>query len=143
MSTNTELRESIIKLDSDNMQRPGGTAMNRQAFARFQEQLEVYNASKQDVAKIEESISQLKQTEESLRRQHSSILQQLRKEEEKAGISGFQDVHEKLYQTSKETDSLNKLKSQALDEISDMVQKIASSLEAKKQHLEPKVRMYV
>ena len=119
------------------MQRPCGIiSMNRRSFAQFQEQLEVYNSSKQDVAMFEESISHLKQTEESLRRQHNSILRQFQKEEQKAGISGFQDVNDKLHQTSKETDSLNKLKSQTLDKISDIVQRAGAM---KKQDLVPKV----
>ena len=68
------------------------------------------------------------------------ILDQCRKEEERGGVTGFQDIHEQLISVSKETSSMNELTSQMVDEISEMSQKIVRTLDEKEQELEPKVR---
>jgi seryl-tRNA synthetase len=68
------------------------------------------------------------------------ILDQCRKEEERGGVAGFQDIHEQLISVSKETLSMNELTSQMVDEISEMSQKIVRTLDEKEQELELKVR---
>ena len=144
-STNTEIRESIYTLNNGNEapQRSDGTTVDRQEVIKIQDelkhQLKVYDDSQQEIDKLREDISKLKSTEGELKDQHNAILEQYHEDEEKAGVVGFRDVNEQLEQTSKQTVSLNELKSQTLDEISSMVQQIAHTLEEKKQELEPKV----
>ena len=84
--------------------------------------VDVYTAAKQELAPIEESIAELKKTEEELTR----VSQSLRDEDQ-------------LQETSAKTASVNEIKSKTLDEISAMVQAISQKLNEKKQDLEPKV----
>ena len=101
---------------------------------------EVCETSKQEIAKIQESISELRETENALKTRHLGLLEQCRKEEERGGVTGFRDIHEQLIVASMETSSMNALMSQTVEEMSDMSQKIALTLDGKKQELEPKVR---
>ena len=124
-------------------QRSDGTTVDRQEVIKIQDELKhqwkVYDDSPQEIDKLRKDISKLKSTEGELKDQHNAILDQYHEDEEKAGVVGFRDVNEQLEQTSKQTVSLNELKSQTLDEISSMIQQIAHTLEEKKQELEPKV----
>ncbi len=101
--------------------------------------MEVCEASEQQIAKIQESIAELRQTENALKNQHLDLLDQCRKEEERGGVAGFQDIHEQLIAASKQTSSMNELTSQMVDEMSEILQKIARTLLGKKQELQPKV----
>ena len=131
VSTDNELRGSVSLLDVAN-------------FVTLQESVRlntgICEASKQEIANIQESIAELRQTDNALKNQHLDILDQCRKEEERGGVAGFQDIHEQLISVSKETSSMNELTSQMVDEISEMSQKIVRTLDEKEQELEPKVR---
>ena len=104
-------------------------------------QSEAYVASKQEIANIEESVAQLKQTEMTLKEQHLNLAEQCRKEEERVGILGFYDMNEQLIAASKETSNMNELTLQAVDEMSAVSEKIVRMIDGNKQDLEPKVRM--
>lgn len=142
-STNNELCDSIRALAGDKIQRLDGTSLHRHEVFEFQEklskELKVYKESKQEIAELEQKITELKNNENGLKQQRMSLMEHFQEEEKVAGVAGFRDVNEKLEETSKQTASLNELKSQTLDEISTMVQTIADTLEDKKQELEPKV----
>ena len=72
-----------------------------------------------------------------MKRKHLNLKEHFQKEEERAGVAGFRDINDKLEQTGKQTALLNDKKEKTLDEISDMVNKIAQTMEGKKQELEP------
>ncbi len=139
VTTNNELRESTSLLD-----REIHRSYNVTNFVTLQEsvrlKMEVCEASEQEIAKIQEIIAELRQTENALKNQHLDLLDQCRKEEERGGVTGFQDIHEQLIAVSKETSSMNELTSQMVDEMSEMSQKIVRTLDGKKQELELKVR---
>jgi DNA repair exonuclease SbcCD ATPase subunit len=136
VSTDNELRESVSLLDGDKeIHRSYDVAQESVRLSTG-----VCEASKQEIANIQESIAELRQTENALKKQHLDILDQCRKEEERGGVAGFQDIHEQLISVSKETSSMNELTSQMVDEISEMSQKIVRTLDEKEQELEPKVR---
>ncbi|KAL7554039.1 hypothetical protein ACHAWF_017406 [Thalassiosira exigua] len=140
-STNEELRDSIKGLDGGDG--PDGTTLSRDEFAEFQEhlarKLERYDDSKEEIAKAKERILELKHAKKAIEIQRRNLHDRFREEEERAGVQGFRDASNKLEHTSKQTASLNELKSQTLDDISTVVQRIANTLEEKKQELEPKV----
>eukprot|EP00578_Thalassiosira_sp_NH16_P012391 CAMPEP_0181124452 /NCGR_PEP_ID=MMETSP1071-20121207/26491_1 /TAXON_ID=35127 /ORGANISM="Thalassiosira sp., Strain NH16" /LENGTH=635 /DNA_ID=CAMNT_0023209763 /DNA_START=418 /DNA_END=2325 /DNA_ORIENTATION=+ len=137
MSTNQELCESIDMLGAD------GECMNINELAAMEEKLnrkiEAHAALKLEMTEIEKGISELKQTEEVLKRQRYSHLEHVQDEEKRAGVAGFQDINQRLQHTSLQTASVNEIKSKCLDEISTMVQTIAHTLESKRQELEPKI----
>lgn len=142
ISTNDELRDSLNSMNSNGIQLDG---VRMDEFVELQKnlimQLEVSDDSKHDIAKMQESIDELKQTDDALNIKHANVVEHFQQEEERAGVAGFQDVNNQLQRTSSQTASLNELKSQAVADISAMVQKIAATLEGKKEELEPKVNM--
>ena len=143
LSTNKELRDLIHALDGDGIQRPDGTFMNRCEFVEFKEGVDsswkASIASKQEIARVWDNISELKRAEASLRSEVLDLRARFEEEEEKAGVAGFRVANEQLERTGKQTANANKLKSRTLDDISAMVQNIARTLEEKKEDLEPKV----
>lgn len=98
-------------------------------------------ASKQEIANIEESVAQLKQTETTLKEQHLILVEQCQEEEERVGVLGFYDMNEQLIAASKETSNMNELTLQAVEEMSVVSDKIVRMVDGKKQDLEPKIRV--
>jgi len=143
LSTKRELRDSIHALEGDGIQRPDGTSMKIHEFAEFKEHVDsswkTSIVSKQEIAKVQDDILKLKQTEETLKINYQDLQAHFQHEEERAGVAGFQDINAQLEERGKQTTSLNELKSQALDDISAMVETIAHTLQGKKEELEPKV----
>eukprot|EP00804_Cyclotella_cryptica_P017906 CCRYP_001277-RA/>CCRYP_001277-RA protein AED:0.02 eAED:0.02 QI:30/1/1/1/1/1/3/119/640 len=110
-----------------------------QFLAEFRRQTVLYENAKQEIAAMQETNQELMQTEQSLKRQHHDLDASQKLREEKADAVGFRDVHSQLEQTCKDTVALNDLKSQTLDEISKVIQKIVFALERRRKELEPKV----
>lgn len=142
ISTNHEHRESVAYQDGD-----GGKvhrSIEGSAFVILHENVRkntgICEMVAKDISAIQESISDLRQTQNALKNQHLCLLEQCRKEEERGGVTGYHDVHEHLVATSKETSSVNELVSQTLGEISQMSQKITTTIDRKKHELERKVR---
>ena len=140
ISTNNGLRDAIQETGSDDTQRPDGTYMSEDEFALFQEtvkrKLYMYHASKEEILRMQDEMVELKRSEEELKAQHSNLKDRFLQEEKRLGVTGFRDASERLEETGKQTASLNDLKTQTLDEISAMAEKIA----ARRPELEPKVR---
>jgi hypothetical protein len=95
----------------------------------------MYEKAKREIEGMEEMNSEL----QIKKRQLIDLDASLKLQEEKSGFAGFRDVIDRLEQTSKDTVTLNELKSQTLEEISVTIQKIALLLEGKRKELEPKV----
>lgn len=104
VSTNNELCESITLLDGD---REIHRLYDESNFVKLWESVrlnaEVCETSKQEITRIQESISELRETENALKNQHFGLLEQCRKEEERGGVTGFRDIHEQLIVASMET----------------------------------------
>lgn len=145
VSTNQRIRTSIEQLDKTlvDIRRPDGTSMSQHEYKKFQDDLGVkrenYEKLKNEIDSLEKELLVLENTEKILKSRHHNLEEFLNKQEEQAGILGFKDTHKQLEDASKQTTLLNALKSQTLEEISEMVQKIALSLDQKKKLLQPKV----
>eukprot|EP00970_Alexandrium_tamarense_P003363 scaffold529_cov196-Alexandrium_tamarense.AAC.59 len=146
ISANNKLHKSIAELEdqTQEVKRPGGSAMTKREFEQFQHDLAenttLCDEAKQDIITMQNDIEYLTKEEATLKNQHYNLEEFLRQREEVAGVADFADVLGHLEATGKQTAVLNDLKAQTLEEISNMVQKIAFTLEEKKKDLEPKVQ---
>ena len=140
--TNHELCESVAYPDGD--EEKVHRANDVSAFMILQENVrkntEICETTKRDISAIRESISDLRQAEDALKSQHLRLLEHCRIEEERGGVTGFQDVHEHLVATSKETSSMNELLSRTLEDMSEMSHNITTTIDRKKHELERKMR---
>jgi hypothetical protein len=138
IESKTLLKEMLI---SANKEIRGDDASNILALQQsVRVQTEACVASKQEIANIEESVAQLKQTETTLKDQHLNLVEQCRKEEERVGVLGFYDMNEQLIAASKDTSNMNDLTLQAGEEMSAVSEKIVRFIDGNKPDLEPKVR---
>lgn len=146
VSKNNELSDVIKSLDDEAMaQRPDGICVSRKDVTELQETInkkrEVCDKVKLEILTIQASLSELQKTENTIRLQQSEMLSHHHTKERIAGVAKFTGINDKLVATSKETASLNEMKARTLEDISVMVQEIASKLEVKQHELRPKVRL--
>ena len=145
ISKNDELSRVIRSLDGDAMiQLSDGNILSSSDVAELQERINVNRKIcdnfKREVKETQKSLSDLYRTEDAIKNQQLGIVTHHQKEERIAGVTKFHDINNKLVATSKETASLNVLKTKTLEDISAMVQEISHKLEGKQHELKPKVR---
>ena len=148
MSKNDELSDFIKSMDGEvRIQQLGGRCVSSNDVAVLREEIiknrEVCDNFKLEIMAMEASLSELQKTEHAIKRQQHEILSHHQKEERIAGVTEFNDISNKLVATSKETVSLNTLKAKTLEDISNVVQEIAQTLEMKQHELKPKVSLAV
>lgn len=148
MSKNDELSDFIKSMDGEErIQQLGGRCVSSNDVAVLREEIiknrEVCDNFKLEIMAMEASLSELQKTEHAIKRQQHEILSHHQKEERIAGVTEFNDISNKLVATSKETVSLNTLKAKTLEDISNVVQEIAQTLEMKQHELKPKVSLMV
>lgn len=117
-----------------------GTEMNFEGLqSSLQEKIQLYETRKEEISALQQHLVELEGKKEDLAKRLNIVEQTLKQEEEKCEITGYREVSKQLGNTFQETCILNERKSDTLDEMSALVEKIAVTLDGKKETLEPMV----
>lgn len=100
----------------------------------------VEEEKQREISFLTEENSGLDKTIATLNERHENLDDQLRKEEEKAGVNGYHDAQEQLKRVEKDSGEVNKVKGETLQEISEIVSEMTEILKNEREKLHPMVR---
>ena len=123
---------------------PNGRQMTREEFkedgAQLREKSNSYKVAKATLASLRAESVVLHRTEQILKGRDRNLEEFLNQQEAKAGVTGYRDAQSKLEAASEQTASVDDMKGQTLDEISEIVKTINQNLEEKKTKLKPLIK---
>ncbi|XP_035693402.1 intraflagellar transport protein 81 homolog isoform X1 [Branchiostoma floridae] len=122
----------------------GGEVLKGDEFKRYVNKLRgkstVYKKKRQELAELRAEYGVLSRTEEILRQRDENAQRALEGLEAKKGVSGYHDTQEELEKVSTIKSELDEMKGKTLDDISDMVLKLTSTISEKKSALAPVIK---
>ena len=104
-------------------------------------QTKQYGEAKREIDSLQQTRAELSKKEQRLLEELNKLEGTMEEQEKIADVVGFRDVNAELEQTSKDTMSINELKTQTLTDMSSTVQKIVLLLESRQEELEPKIQL--
>ncbi|XP_071499018.1 intraflagellar transport protein 81 homolog [Diadema antillarum] len=99
-----------------------------------------YKKKRQELAELRAELGVLSRTEEILKQRDEQIQQRLAKLEAKKGVSGYHDTQEELEKVSTIKSELDEVKGRTLEDMSELVRKLNTSIAAKKADLAPIIK---
>ncbi len=133
---------SDIEIDLPDGTRIVGGAEGKKFLDLCYEKCQLQDEVQNKISKLQSENQVLAGTLNALYRRHSNIEEFLKKQEEKAGVKGYRETHEKILDTEKRAEEVNRLKGETLQEVSDMVTEMTSRLKRDRKKLQPMVSMY-
>uniref|UniRef100_A0AAZ3QCV1 IFT81 calponin homology domain-containing protein n=1 Tax=Oncorhynchus tshawytscha TaxID=74940 RepID=A0AAZ3QCV1_ONCTS len=146
-----EAREELAALDRELNQKnsqardqDGDEVIRGDEFKRFVGKLRskgtVFKKKRQEITELRAEYGVLQRTEEILKQRHEVGQQQLQSMEAQKGISGYSDTQEELERVSAIKSELDEMKGRSLDDMSEMVKKLNSTIVEKKSALAPIIK---
>ncbi|XP_064822181.1 intraflagellar transport protein 81 homolog [Oncorhynchus masou masou] len=146
-----EAREELAALDRELNQKnslardqDGDEVIQGDEFKRFVGKLRskgtVFKKKRQEITELRAEYGVLQRTEEILKQRHEVGQQQLQSMEAQKGISGYSDTQEELERVSAIKSELDEMKGRSLDDMSEMVKKLNSTIVEKKSALAPIIK---
>ncbi|XP_029573249.1 intraflagellar transport protein 81 homolog [Salmo trutta] len=146
-----EAREELAALDRELNQKnsqardqDGDEVIRGDEFKRFVGKLRskgtVFKKKRQEITELRAEYGVLQRTEEILKQRHEVAQQQLQSMEAQKGISGYSDTQEELERVSAIKSELDEMKGRSLDDMSEMVKKLNSTIVEKKSALAPIIK---
>ncbi|XP_020326051.1 intraflagellar transport protein 81 homolog [Oncorhynchus kisutch] len=146
-----EAREEQAALDRELNQKnsqardqDGDEVIRGDEFKRFVGKLRskgtVFKKKRQEITELRAEYGVLQRTEEILKQRHEVGQQQLQSMEAQKGISGYSDTQEELERVSAIKSELDEMKGRSLDDMSEMVKKLNSTIVEKKSALAPIIK---
>ncbi|NXS92614.1 IFT81 protein, partial [Jacana jacana] len=99
-----------------------------------------YKKKRLEIAEITAEFGILQRTEELLKQRHEALQQQLQSIEDKKGISGYSYTQEELERVSAVKSEMDEMKGRTLDNMSEMVKKLNTTVAEKKASLAPVIK---
>ncbi|XP_073532399.1 intraflagellar transport protein 81 homolog isoform X1 [Phyllobates terribilis] len=138
------LEREITQKSSQSRDTDGSEMLRGDEFKRYVSKLRgkslIFKKKRQELAELTAEYGVLQRTEQILKQRHDSMQQQLQTIEEKRGISGYTDTQEELERVSALKSEVDEMKGRTLDDMSNMVKKLNSMIEAKKSALAPVIK---
>uniref|UniRef100_A0A7S3CYY0 IFT81 calponin homology domain-containing protein n=1 Tax=Palpitomonas bilix TaxID=652834 RepID=A0A7S3CYY0_9EUKA len=100
----------------------------------------VYKQKKAELGELKSEWGVLQQTLQILQSRHSDLKNFMDEMEKKKGITGYTNTNQKIVEVSKGKAQLDEMKGKALEEVSYIVQAIASEIKEKKAKLAPQIK---
>ncbi|KAL0979540.1 hypothetical protein UPYG_G00186350 [Umbra pygmaea] len=146
-----QAREELAALERDLSQKnsqardlDGDQVIRGDEFKRFVGKLRskgtVFKKKRQEIAELRAEYGVLQRTEEILKQRHDIGQKQLQSMETQKGISGYSDTQEELERVSAIKSELDEMKGRSLDDMSEMVKKLNSTIVEKKSALAPIIK---
>uniref|UniRef100_A0A4W5N6P0 Intraflagellar transport protein 81 homolog n=1 Tax=Hucho hucho TaxID=62062 RepID=A0A4W5N6P0_9TELE len=146
-----EAREELAALDRELNQKnsqardqDGDEVIRGDELKRFVGKLRskgtVFKKKRQEITELRAEYGVLQRTEEILKQRHEVGQQQLQSMEAQKGISGYSDTQEELERVSAIKSELDEMKGRSLDDMSEMVKKLNSTIVEKKSALAPIIK---
>ncbi|XP_041482844.1 intraflagellar transport protein 81 homolog [Lytechinus variegatus] len=133
----TEKRESAKNLE-------GEEVLKGDEFKRYVNKLRGkstdYKRKRQELAELRAELGVLSRTEEILKQRDEQIQHRLSKLEAKKGVAGYHDTQEELEKVSTIKSELDDVKGRTLEDMSQLVQKLNTSIASKKANLAPIIK---
>ena len=105
----------------------------------YRENNKLYNETKQRLTNLQSESEVLQRTEQELQQRFQSIEENLKQNEDNAGVTGYRKIQNKLELASEDTAESDEIKGQMLEEISETIKNIQSTLHDKQNVLKPKI----
>ncbi|XP_028405978.1 intraflagellar transport protein 81 homolog isoform X1 [Dendronephthya gigantea] len=125
-------------------QSEGSEVIKGDEFKRYVNKLRskstVYKKKRQELTELRAEYGVLSRSEEILKGREGQLNDHLSQLEVQKGVSGFHDTQEELEKVSSVKSGLDEQKGKSLDEISDMVRKLNSTIVEKKSSLAPIIK---
>lgn len=99
-----------------------------------------YKKKRQELAELSAELGVLSRTVEILKQRDEQIQHRLSKMEAKKGVAGYHDTQEELEKVSTIKSELDDVKGRTLEDMSDLVRKLNTSIAAKKANLAPIIK---
>ncbi|XP_041483124.1 intraflagellar transport protein 81 homolog [Lytechinus variegatus] len=99
-----------------------------------------YKRKRQELAELRAELGVLSRTEEVLKQRDEQIQHRLSKLEAKKGVAGYHDTQEELEKVSTIKSELDDVKGRTLEDMSQLVQKLNTSIASKKANLAPIIK---
>ncbi|KAJ7994081.1 hypothetical protein DPEC_G00262230 [Dallia pectoralis] len=143
-----EAREELAALERELSQKnsqardlDGDEVIRGDEFKRFVGKLRskgtVYKKKRQEITELRAEYGVLQRTEEVLKQRHDIGQKQLQSTEAQKGISGYSHTQEELERVSAIKSELDEMKGRSLDDMSEMVKKLNSTIVEKRTALAP------
>ncbi|XP_078106521.1 LOW QUALITY PROTEIN: intraflagellar transport protein 81 homolog [Sander vitreus] len=133
------LRQRSSQASSDGGEDIRGDELKR-LVVKLRSKGTVFKKKRQEIAELKAEYGVLQRTEEILRQRHETVQQKLQTMEAEKGISGYSNTQEELERVSAIKSELDEMKGRTLDDMSEMVKKLNSTIVEKKSALAPIIK---
>ncbi|RVE68911.1 hypothetical protein OJAV_G00096240 [Oryzias javanicus] len=144
-----EAREALATAEREMKQRHSQSSQGEEVVrgdelkrlvAKLRSKGTAYKKRRQELSELKAEYGVLQRTEEILRQKHEAVQEKLQAVEVEKGISGYSSTQEELERVSAIKTELDEKKGRTLDDMSEMVKQLNSSIVEKKSALAPIIK---